>query len=677
MEHHELIGNTDVSRVPLQRHSDASLSDHGRHRSPATPTSELPPPPAPTSILTTPVNFHSTSSSCSLSSISSSSSLNDGSKNASPIKDNHTVVDDNSVDVSPVAEKQQSRRRRKPNKTTRMSNSDTDDCIIRTNNNKNLTPQIQIEAVIPAKASFESLPAEHSENVAASSQSELSRNSPQKPIEEVMQPVILMATVQPSIPVTTQTLIEDDSAKDGEVHPATQSVPTQDAITEKTPISDMDKSITIATQQVTQPSPQKSPVTLATPPSSPVQNPSVSQCSSPYPGKRKIDDHSPDDCETIDKIAAMIASTSPGFNEAKNNHYSETIKMKPVTISLVPITMTATGRHHLQQRPDSNGANSVENLKEILGIGLTEKATMSPTNVTKSNADCNAKEDNCYEEVENKLEEMFAGIEDDRPIPSSDAADSHSTSKHDNGINDEDTSSTTKTKLSIKNKIGKKPATSSQKISTQKKRFVKKANAKNANKGAERKRGRPPKSDNLIEKRSKKEDVTSSPNLAVVLQPVETTLRSKGPFVHVNADGSTNVINAPIAEDVAESKAKLKKGFVSQTNNDRSKVRGLHLSTLSMKYDADTTDKTWICVFCKMGPHRFGLGDLFGPYIVTTTCEDFQMSQTEANDVFKSKRNRIDMVQKRELPQTLAGPSGTVSLSKIVIVKNMFSIKQL
>lgn len=587
--------------------------------------------------------------------------MNDGSKNSSPIKDNHTVVDDNSVDISPCAEKQQTRRRRKPNKTTRMSNSDTDDCIIRTNNNKNLAPQIEV--VIPAKSSIESTTAENLENVAAFSQSELAKDSPLKPAEEIMQPVIQIATMQQSTPVTTQTLNEVNNAKDGETHPNSQSIPTQDTETEKSPISDMDKETTVTPQK--QPSPQQSPVTVATSPVPPVQNSPVNQCSSPYPGKRKIDENSPDDCETIDKIAAMIASTNPEFNEAKNNHYSETLKMKPVTISLVPITMTATGRHHLQQRPDSNGANNVENLKEILGIGLTEKATMSPANETKSNADGNTQADDCYEEVENKLEEMFAGIEDDRPIPTSEAVDSHvnSTSKKDNGINDDETSSTTKTKLSIKNKIGKKPVTSSTKTTAQKKRFVKKANAKNAKKGKEKKRGRPPKGNNFVEKRSKKEDVTSSANLTLVSQPVETTLRSKGPFVHVNADGSTNVINAPITEDVAESKAKLKKGFVSQTNNDRCKVRGLHLSTLSMKYDADTTDKTWMCVFCKMGPHRFGLGDLFGPYIVTTTCEDFQMSQTEANDVFKSKRNRIDMVQKRELPQTSAGPSGVVSLT--------------
>lgn len=598
--------------------------------------------------------------------------MNDSLKNSSPIKDNHSVLDDNCVDGTTTAgaEKQQTRRRRKPNKTTRMSNSDTDDCIIRTNNNKNLAAPIEL--IVPAKPpSLESSTenSENSKNIATASQNDISQNPAEKRIEETVQPVIPMAAVQELPAVTTDSLNDHDIANDSEKHPTTQTIPTEDTGTKETssnpvipPVPDVDTNTTaIKSAEATQPSPQRSPVRLTTSPVPvPVPEPPTIQSSSPCPGKRKIDENNSDDGESIDNIAAMIASTSPEFNEAKNRNCAETLKMKPVTISLVPITMTAAGRHHLQQRPDSNGESSVENLKEILGIGQTEKAAMSPpSKVTKSAPDP-AQAGNCYEEVEHKLEEMFAGIEDDRPAPSSKAADSHansSTCKNDNA-----TSGTTKTKLSIKSKV-KKPATasssSSPKLSAQKKRFRKKVNTKNGKKGNEKKRGRPTKGNNFTEKKTKKEDVTpSAANVTIVSQPVETTLRSRGPFVHVNIDGSTSVINAPIAEDVAESKAKLKKGFVSQTNNDRSKVRGLHLSTLSMKYDADTTDKTWICVFCKMGPHRFGLGDLFGPNIVTTTCEDYQMSQTEANDVFKSKRNRIDMVQKRELP---AGPSGIVS----------------
>lgn len=52
----------------------------------------------------------------------------------------------------------------------------------------------------------------------------------------------------------------------------------------------------------------------------------------------------------------------------------------------------------------------------------------------------------------------------------------------------------------------------------------------------------------------------------------------------------------------------------------RPRGTGLYSSTLSSRYDAQTADTTWICVFCKRGPHCEGglggqpAGDLFGPY---------------------------------------------------------------
>lgn len=44
-----------------------------------------------------------------------------------------------------------------------------------------------------------------------------------------------------------------------------------------------------------------------------------------------------------------------------------------------------------------------------------------------------------------------------------------------------------------------------------------------------------------------------------------------------------------------------------------------------MRYNSDTPDVTWVCVFCKRGPHCVGgfggepAGDLFGPYRVPLT----------------------------------------------------------
>lgn len=120
----------------------------------------------------------------------------------------------------------------------------------------------------------------------------------------------------------------------------------------------------------------------------------------------------------------------------------------------------------------------------------------------------------------------------------------------------------------------------------------------------------------------------------------------RGPYVHVERDGSIDVINAPLNEEIAEKQSKFKKNYISQRPADRNKVRGLHVSTLSNKYDAVTTDISWMCVFCKLGPHKYGLGDLFGPFILSTESEDFQLAQIDPmNDVFKSSwhRNRNNM----------------------------------
>jgi hypothetical protein len=138
-------------------------------------------------------------------------------------------------------------------------------------------------------------------------------------------------------------------------------------------------------------------------------------------------------------------------------------------------------------------------------------------------------------------------------------------------------------------------------------------------------------------------------------------LKYRGPFLQVKKCGNMSVINAPIADDDAEkSMNKSKKIIHRETMNDRNKIRGLHVSTLSMKYDADTTDQTWLCVFCKLGPHKSGLGDLFGPYIVTTDSEEFQYSQVDPeDDVFGEKKSRLDLASKRASNQ-LCSPQVSV-----------------
>lgn len=107
------------------------------------------------------------------------------------------------------------------------------------------------------------------------------------------------------------------------------------------------------------------------------------------------------------------------------------------------------------------------------------------------------------------------------------------------------------------------------------------------------------------------------------------------PFVQIQKDGSFAIVNQTANGDDDTEKAvnKPKKA----ANADRHKViRGLHMSTLSNKYDAEQRDLTWICVFCKLGPHKNKLGDLFGPYIISKTSEEYKLClQNPADDLFR------------------------------------------
>lgn len=147
-------------------------------------------------------------------------------------------------------------------------------------------------------------------------------------------------------------------------------------------------------------------------------------------------------------------------------------------------------------------------------------------------------------------------------------------------------------------------------------------------------------------------------------------LRFKSPFILIKPDGSVSIKNTHSAEDVNEKQTKVKKA-----PHERKNLRGMHSSTLSNRYDADTTDSTWICVFCKRGPHKLGLGDLFGPYLVTSDCEEYRAALQapgvqDVDGLFVSKRRREDMVktQERNLPVVPATLAQIMQAPKISMV---------
>lgn len=113
--------------------------------------------------------------------------------------------------------------------------------------------------------------------------------------------------------------------------------------------------------------------------------------------------------------------------------------------------------------------------------------------------------------------------------------------------------------------------------------------------------------------------------------------KSRGPYIQIRGPRdsplSVNVMNTSTAEE--EETGSRRKGGEEFRNGVRGSrgargvtgvraVRGLHASTLGLRYDATTPDASWLCAFCTRGPHAAGLGDLFGPYQIDTDCEDFR-----------------------------------------------------
>lgn len=68
--------------------------------------------------------------------------------------------------------------------------------------------------------------------------------------------------------------------------------------------------------------------------------------------------------------------------------------------------------------------------------------------------------------------------------------------------------------------------------------------------------------------------------------------------------------------------------------------RGLHASTLGLRYDAATRDLTWLCAFCGRAPHAASLGDLFGPYVLDTDLAEYRALDDSSRRVFATDGGR-------------------------------------
>lgn len=399
---------------------------------------------------------------------------------------------------------------------------------------------------------------------------------------------------------------------------------------------------------------------------------------------RKDSESNSDDCETIDKIAAMISSTE-----------NEGVVNAPQQLPVEP-SIPVVGQKGQNTRRSNGPVRLAEESPSLIGNDKTELNKMDT--------------DKSFEEVENKLEEMFAGI--DESLPASSSKSSPSSGKKSPSPKQTTESTDILTELAGKSEESAPPSTSSgpsadaseaspvaSTSGTQKKVLT--PAAKRANVGKPAGAGPPNKRKKVLKKKpiqSKGASFAAAEERAASFgakggkkplpkgngkkgngsgsaagknskaKPsdggavVDPNGKYKGPYVQIKSDGSHAVINAPINEDDSEkAQNKTKKFTNSMNNSEKSKIRGLHVSTLSTKYDADTTDTSWMCVFCKTGPHKQRLGDLFGPYIISTKSSEFKQSQTD-EEYFNVKRTRESLQSKLiKKEEPVAGTSNSKS----------------
>lgn len=286
---------------------------------------------------------------------------------------------------------------------------------------------------------------------------------------------------------------------------------------------------------------------------------------------------------------------------------------------------------------------------------------------------------NHVEEVENHLEKMFSHIENVTVSAASDTTTTATTSTSTNAGADDTTQNESENQNSQTNndtnndseltaKSNDQPATSStaatpstsrkkpprsrkrpaasgrKKVGQSARRPPNKSNTKANGKNAAKNSNASKNNKNV--KSNRNAEKSDSKKAKEELAAAESVAKFRGPYIQIQEDGSECIINAPITEEIIEKQNKNRKIVIHSGSGARSKVSGLHVSTLSTKYDAITTDASWMCVFCKLGPHKYGLGDLFGPFILSVDSEEFQESQFDpSEDVFRSHRTNADMVQ--------------------------------
>ncbi|XP_057324364.1 uncharacterized protein LOC130667015 [Microplitis mediator] len=331
----------------------------------------------------------------------------------------------------------------------------------------------------------------------------------------------------------------------------------------------------------------------------------------------------------------------------------------------------------VRRRSSSEGSSSTNNPMPTNNQRVRRKSSDDATELSKITSPKGVNNANPFNEVESELEKMFAGIvETDTDVKKDDSkvegsttttttTTSSTTTMDPNAVVDplkqetaDDIKSETTDALNSTNPtdvtstVGTKPPAKKGKKgrARAKKRKASRVPPENIFGpsaedivGRDAKRRKQSKGSKKKQEIGKKKKPDGLREIAYDSGSNASSIRSRGPVVHVEGPRdsplSVQVVNAPREEE--EEKSKEKRKSVGNGNVGRSKrlshqndldyrgkvsKAGLFSSTLSSRYDAHTTDSTWVCVFCKQGPHYIVPGDpsrphpnLAGPHIAPGT----------------------------------------------------------
>ncbi|XP_050670877.1 uncharacterized protein CG5098 isoform X2 [Leptidea sinapis] len=286
---------------------------------------------------------------------------------------------------------------------------------------------------------------------------------------------------------------------------------------------------------------------------------------------------------TIDKLKSVLASPEP---EKSPQSSPKPISSPPKTPVISPTKSPHTSppkspvKEELEEPASAAAPRRRNSESSNVPVESPSEAKPAESSETKTAEPTSAS----FVEVENQLEKMFAGIEEP---PST-------------------------VENAPKNRKRRKSAP------TKGEKASKRTNRRST--GDEAPRRKPPK------KKGRKDGVAKD---AYDSGSNASSSRSRGPYIQIvgrrDSPVSVAVVNATTEEE-------------RRTDEWRNslKARGLHASTLGLRYDASTPDVSWLCAFCERGPHYNGLGDLFGPYTVDFNCEEYRSLDEASRQRFPS-----------------------------------------